>query len=142
MVKESACSLKNNDMSMTVTIAQWLVRITGVLELILGLLFWTGDARSLIPVHMLLGTLLVLGLWLLAASASQLGVPPGLTIGAAVLGLIVLLLGFTQTNLLPGGAHWIIQVLHLLVGIAAVASGEVIGGRLRRARAAPDTARG
>jgi hypothetical protein len=127
-------------MSMTVTIAQWLVRITGVLELILGLLFWTGDALNLIPVHMLLGTLLVLALWLLAASASQLGVAPGLTIGAALLGLIVLVLGFTQTSLLPGGAHWLIQVLHLLVGIAAVASGEMIGGRLRRGRAASSAA--
>ena len=42
-------------MSMTVTISQWLVRITGVLLLILGLLFWTGDALNLVPVHMLLG---------------------------------------------------------------------------------------
>ena len=119
---------------MTVTISQCLVRITGVLLLILGLLFWTGDALNLVPVHMLLGTLLVLGLWLLAASAWQLGVPPGLTIGAAVLGLIVLLLGFTQTSLMPGGAHWIIQVIHLLLGVAAVVSGEMIGGRLRRSR--------
>ena len=127
-------------MSMTVTISQWLVRITGVLLLILGLLFWTGDALNLVPVHMLLGTLLVLGLWLLAASAWQLGVPPGLTIGAAVLGLIVLLLGFAQTSLLPGGAHWIIQVIHLLLGVAAVASGEMIGGRLRRSRATASAA--
>ena len=72
---------------MTVTISQWLVRITGVLQLILGLLFWIGDALSLVPLHMLLGTLFVLGLWLLAVTAWQLGVPPGLTIGAGLLGL-------------------------------------------------------
>ena len=127
-------------MSMTVTISQWLVRITGVLQLILGLLFWIGDALSLVPLHMLLGTLFVLGLWLLAVTAWQLGVPPGLTIGAGLLGLIVLLLGFTQMSLLPSGAHWIIQVIHLLLGVGAVASGEMIGGRLRRGRAAASAA--
>jgi hypothetical protein len=124
-------------MSTTTTTAQWIIRVSGLLVLILGLLFWTGDApRGLLPVHMLLGTLMVLGLWLLAATASQLGVPISLTITAAVLGLIVLVLGFTQTSLLPGSSHWLIQVLHLLVGIAAISIGEIIGGRLRRSRLA------
>jgi hypothetical protein len=89
---------------------------------------------------MLLGVLMVLGLWLLAAVASQMGAPIGMTIGAAVLGLIVAVLGFTQTSLLPGSTHWVIQVLHLIVGMAAIASGEMIGGRLRRNRLAASTA--
>src|SRR5690242_536988 len=112
-------------MSMTSTIAHWVVRIAGVLALILGLLFWTGDVRGLTPVHILLGTLTVLALWLLAATASQQGVPISLTAGAAVIGLIAILLGFTQDSLLPGASHWLIQVLHLIVGMAAVASGEM-----------------
>jgi hypothetical protein len=123
-------------MTMTATIAHWVVRIAGVIELILGLLFWTGDLRSLIPVHMLLGTLVVLALWLLAATASQMGVPVGMAIGAAVIGLLLAIVGFTQTSLLPGAAHWVIQVIHLILGMAAVASGEMIGGRLRRGRLA------
>ncbi len=123
-------------MTMTATISHWVVRIAGVLALILGLLFWTGDVRGLIAVHMLLGVLTVLGLWLLAATASQQGVPISLTIVAAIIGLILLVLGLTQTSLLPGGAHWIIQVIHLVFGMAAVASGEMIGGRLRRMRLA------
>jgi hypothetical protein len=123
-------------MLLTLTIAQMLVRITGVLALILGLLFWAGDALTLIPVHMLLGVLLVLALWLLAATASQMGVPIGMTAGAAVVGLIALILGVTQDGLLPGSAHWVIQVLHLLLGLAAVGSGEMIGARLRRKRLA------
>ena len=74
--------------------------------------------------------------WVLAAVSTRAGVPVGLAAGAAVLGLIALALGMTQTSLLPGSAHWVIQLLHLLVGIATVASGEVIGGRLRRLRLA------
>ena len=127
-------------MQLTFTVAQWLVRVCGVLLLILGLLFWTGDALGLIPVHMLLGVLLVFGLWLEAALASQMNVPVGLVATAAVLGLIVLALGLTQTSLLPGSGHWIIQVLHLLVGVAAIASGEMIGGRVRRDRLATASA--
>ena len=125
---------------MTFAVAQWLVRVSGVLLLILGLLFWTGDALGLIPVHMLLGVVLVFGLWLEAALASQMNVPVGMVAAAAVLGLIVLVLGLTQTSLLPGSGHWIIQVLHLLVGLAAIASGEMIGGRVRRNRLATATA--
>jgi hypothetical protein len=127
-------------MQITLTIARMLVRITGVLALILGLLFWGGSALSLIPLHMLLGLLLVLSLWLLAVLAVQAGVPIGMAAGAALVGLLALLLGVTQDSLLPGGAHWVIQVLHLLLGVAAVASGEMIGGRLRRMRLAASAA--
>ena len=127
-------------MQITLTIARMLVRITGVLALILGLLFWGGSALSLIPLHMLLGLLLVLSLWLLAVLAVQAGVPIGMAAGAALVGLLALLLGVTQDSLLPGGAHWVIQVLHLLLGMAAVASGEMIGGRLRRMRLAASAA--
>ncbi len=127
-------------MQMALTISRWLVRITGVLALILGLLFWSGTALSLIPVHMLLGLVLVLSLWLLAVLAVQAGVPIGMAAGVALVGLIALLLGITQAGLLPGGAHWVIQVLHLLLGMAAVGSGEMIGGRLRRMRLAGSAA--
>jgi len=124
-------------MSMTTTIAQWLVRITGVVLLILGLLLWTGDVPlTLIPIHILLGVIMVLALWLLAATASQQGVPIGMAIGVAVLGLITLVFGLMQRNMLPGGAHWVIQAIHLILGMATVGSGEMIGGRLRRMRLA------
>jgi hypothetical protein len=122
---------------MTTTITQWIVRITGVLLLILGLLMWAENMNNLIGIHMLLGVIMVLSLWLLAASAATQGLPPGMAIGVGVIGLLTALLGFTQRTLLPGpSTHWIIQVLHLLLGMAAVASGEMIGGRLRRARLA------
>jgi hypothetical protein len=123
-------------MSMTATISQWVVRITGVLLLIIGLLLLAGDApRSWVPVHILLGVVMVLALWLLAATASQQGVPVGMCIGVAVLGLITLVFGLTQSGLLPN-AHWIVVVVHLLLGMAAVGSGEMLGGRLRRQRLA------
>jgi hypothetical protein len=125
-----------NRMPLVLTIAQMLVRITGVLQLILGLLIWAENASSLIGVHMLIGLVFVVSLWVLAVLATRAGVPTGLAAGVAVLGLIALVFGMIQTGLLPGSAHWIIQVLHLLIGMAAVASGEIVGGRVRRLRLA------
>ena len=49
-------------MQTTLTIARMLVRITGVLQLILGLLLWGGVALGLIPLHMLLKLVFILSL--------------------------------------------------------------------------------
>jgi hypothetical protein len=122
-------------MRLILTISQMLVRFAGVLLLILGLLIWTEPgAGGLVPIHMLLGLVLVISMWVLAAVSTRAGVPVGLAAGVALGGLVVLLLGVTQTSLLPGSLHWVIQVLHLLVGMLAVGSAEAIGGRLRRVR--------
>jgi hypothetical protein len=123
-------------MQVVLTGAQWVVRIAGVLLLVLGLLIWTENMFSLISVHTLLGLLLFVGLLVLAGLSPQAGVPVGLAAGVAVLAIVMLALGMTHTSLLPGPNHWIIQILHLLVGMAAVGMGEAIGGRMRRARMA------
>ena len=118
-------------MKIATTIAQTLVRICGLALLTLGLLFWTGNARGLIPLHMLLGLVLVLALWTLAGLAARAGVPIGLVALAVAWGLIVPALGLTQAQLLPGSAHWIIQVLHLLVGIGAIGQAEGLAARIK-----------
>jgi hypothetical protein len=33
---------------------------------------------------------------------------------------------------MPGNGHWVVQVVHLVLGMAAIASGEAIAGRVRR----------
>jgi hypothetical protein len=113
------------------TTAQMLVRASGVVQLVLGGLFWTGNARDLVPLHMLVGFLLVLGLWTLAALAARAGVRPALVAVAAVWGLIVPILGLSQDQLLVGSAHWVIQVLHLLVGLGAIGQAEGLAARIR-----------
>jgi hypothetical protein len=117
-------------MNPATTVVRMLLRVTGLVQIVLGLLFWTGNARGLIPLHQLVGFLLVLSLWTLAALAARAGVQPGLVVLAAVWGLVVPVLGLTQDQLLPGSAHWLIQVLHLLVGLAAIGQGEALAGRI------------
>lgn len=120
-------------MSRVTTIAYTLLRITGVVQIVLGLLFWTGNAFSLIPVHMLSGLILVLSLLVLAIAGARAGVDRGFVAVAIVLSFIVPAFGFTQTQILPGPAHWIVEVLHLLVGLAAIGMGEQMARRLQEA---------
>jgi hypothetical protein len=113
------------------TTVQMFVRAAFVVQLVLGVLFWIGTARGLVPLHQTIGILLVLGLWTMAFLAARAGVRPPLVALAAVWGLIVLLLGLSQTRLLVGSAHWVIQVLHLLVGIGLIGQAEGLAARIK-----------
>jgi len=69
-------------MKTTATVALMLVRLCGLVLVTLGILFWTGNALTLIPVHMLVGLVLVLALWTLAGLAAAAGVRPPPSSGA------------------------------------------------------------
>ena len=111
-------------MRSTITAIQMGIRVLGVVQLVLGIIFWTGNALGLVDLHQLIGILLVLGLWTQAAMAHRAGVPGGLVAGAAVYGLLVPIVGLTQRDLFPGSAHWVIQVVHLLLGLGLLALAE------------------
>ncbi len=112
------------------------VRLLGVVEIVLGLLFWFGAARTLVPLHMVLGVLIVLALWLLATVGARARVGTGLVIVAFAWGLVLVAVGMGQLQWIPGAWHWLIQLLHLLIGIGAIGLAEGIGGRLKRGTAA------
>jgi hypothetical protein len=119
------------------TVAQMTVRVTGFVLILLGILFWTGHADSLHLVHILIGVVLVLGLWTLAFLAVRGRVALGLGVLGFAWGLVTPVLGLTQVNLLTGGWHWVIQAIHLLVGLGAIGIAEVLGARLKRSGGAP-----
>lgn len=121
-------------MNTATTIALTVLRITGVIQIVLGLLFWTNNAFALIPVHILSGFVLVLALWALAVLAALAGVSRGAVALALVWGLIVPIFGLTHAQILPGPAHWVIEVLHLLVGLAAIGLGAGLARRIRQVR--------
>jgi len=123
-------------MRTTATVARWLVRITGLIQIVLGLLFWTGNALTLLPVHILSGLILVISLWVLAFVAARSGVEPAFVAVAFLWGLLVVVLGLTQGQVLTGSAHWLIQALHLLVGLVAIGQAEGLGRRVLQAPAA------
>ncbi len=120
-----------------VTIAGMTVRVAGVLLVLLGVFIWTGRGEAVIPVHELLGFILVLGLWTLAFVGARSGVPVGFVVVAFAWGLIAPLLGLTQTSLLTGDSHWVVQVIHLLVGLGAIGIAERLATMIKARTATP-----
>lgn len=97
-----------------------LLKLAGLGAVILGITFWTGNALQLVPLHMVLGLLTVLSLVVLATLGARAGLrwdQTGLRIAWSVLMIGV---GIGQTRLLSGESHWIIQVLHLALGVTTV----------------------
>ena len=122
-------------------VAQMAVRILGVVLIVLGLILWTGRADQLKDLHKLFGILIVIAIWALAYVAVRSGVSVRIVGLAVVWSLIAPVLGLTQENLLTGGWHWIIQVIHLLIGLGLIGWGERLGQAIKAAPA-PTTAPG
>jgi len=113
--------------------ALWTARGAAVLLLALGVYIWTGGADELITVHVVVGVLLVLSLWTIAAIAASSGVS-ALAVGVAVAwSFVAVLLGMTQEGLVTGEWHWAIQALHLLIAMGMVAWCQVLVILMRRA---------
>jgi len=119
-----------------VLIARLLVSLFGIALVVLGILFWTGHALSLLQVHMTLGGLFVLSLWLLVVLGLLARGNRAFAGVVFIWSLIVPVLGVTQLSLLPGRYHWVIQTLHLLVGLIAMGLGHALARRLGRRPAA------
>jgi len=121
----------------TGSIAQMVVRIAGLIQLVLGIIVWPGKADFLIPVHILIGSILVVALLVLAYQASRARISTGLVILTVVWALVLPVWGLVQANILPDAGHWIIQVVHLLLGIGAIGLAEMLGVQMRRKSPAP-----
>ena len=117
----------------TFSAARMAVRVVGLAMLILGLVVWTGSAAGLVPVHMLLGIVLVLALWAVAVLALQAGVRPVLPAIAIAWGVLMAAFGMTQAQLLSDDSlHVVIQVAHLVVGLVAIGLAEALGAAATR----------
>ena len=119
-------------MRIATTVAHILARVTGLTQIVLGLLIWFLDLDAVIPVHIAVGLVLVLSLWTLAFLAAEAGVSRGLVILAVFWGFLTPVLGLMQGRLLVGDAHWVIQVVHLLVGVGAMGLAERLAVRIKR----------
>jgi len=108
-------------------ISLWIVRIAGTLQLVLGALFWSGHAYTLLPLHIISGTLIVLTLWTVGVLALITGSRRGLALFSLLWGLALPAFGLRQATLLVGSMHWIVRVVHLLMGLAAMALAGTLG---------------
>ncbi len=119
-------------MNTVVTATRMLIRLDGLALLVLGVLIWTGTAAGLVGIHIMLGFLLVLLMWTLAGLGAWAGVGTGQVLVLAVWALVMPAFGLVQRTLHPGPGHWVIAVVHLLIGLAALGLAEGLGARTRR----------
>ena len=118
---------------MIIRIASVVLSLAGLLALISGLLFWGGLAINLMSLHMLLGFLAVAALWMIGIG--QFFSPAGngiIAASAVVLGVLTIFLGLYQSTLMAGQLHWIVEVIHLTLGIATIGLGHMGAARCRR----------
>lgn len=128
-------------MQRTLIVARNVVLTAGIVQILLGMLFWLDFAEALVPVHLTVGLVLVLSLWLEAVAAARLGAPRGLTILVALWGLVLPVVGIGQTSVLPGSVHWIVRVVHFALGLGAIGLASVLAARVPSTAApAPETA--
>jgi hypothetical protein len=106
-------------MKKTAAVFGGLAGITGLIQIVLGVLFWTGHALGLITLHMIIGAVFVLCLLTLSVLGFRAG-HPAQAAGGLVWGVIVLAFGMTQAQILPGQYHWVVRVLHLVMGLIAM----------------------
>ena len=119
---------------MVARIAIMVLRITVLFNLITGIIFWTGNADPLQIVHIISGILAVLSLWTLGILQGLRGGSFGLALATFLVGFLLVLVGLFQKSWLPepNANHWIIQVIHLILGLAAIGLGERVAGLYRR----------
>ena len=111
---------------------QMTIRITGLIELILGIVFWTGNAHNLILEHILLGGLLTLALFALIYQAYRAGVSKWLVALSAIWALGLPIWGLAQGRIFPETYLWLAQVLHLLCAIGAIGLAEILAAKIRK----------
>jgi hypothetical protein len=108
------------ELRIVVSVLRVLAGVAGLVLVALGVAFWTGNALQLVGLHELIGFVLVASMWALALLALLGGRSPALAVLAVLWGVLMPVLGLAQDRLLPGAEHWIIQILHLLVGLVAI----------------------
>ena len=116
----------------------WIAHVPAIGTQLQGWLHWIANSTGFIFTHMVLG--IAFALLLLILSLIQLLSGRMRLLGASgiVYTVILTALGFTQTGLLVGPMHWLIQTAHVVIGFGALVLVQVIGirdARLRRSTA-------
>jgi len=118
---------------MVIRIASIALSFAGLLALILGLLVWANHGLNLIQMHMLLGLLAVGALWVIGIGQTfSKGGSWLIAVCALVVGAAMIIIGLNQSALMLGPFHWVIQILHLVLGLLVIGMGHIGSARYRK----------
>ena len=124
-------------MNQIAKIVQMLIRLLFVVQLIVGLCFWFGALRGLVSLHIGLGMIFVLLLWILAILGFAARLRPLAPLALLVMGAIVAYWGMKQRVWLanPNAPQMLVRLLHLFLGVMAIGLAERLAARIRAPRA-------
>jgi hypothetical protein len=113
----------NKPMKMILNVVRLLVAI----QIGMGILMWMGKGANLVNMHMGFGLLFVVLAVAFAVMGKAAGAPPSLTWVTIIWGIVVVVVGMEQARVMVGDSHWVIQLIHLLLGLGLAAQVERIG---------------
>lgn len=116
-----------------VLVLQMIIRVLWLVNIVLGILFATGNLDQLVMLHETFGLLIAICLAILSILAMVRVRAVGLGVGGIVVAILLPVVGMGQVDVLAGGGgHVVAEIVHVLVAIAAIALAEMLGARLRR----------
>jgi hypothetical protein len=117
-----------------INLLRWCIRIAWLGALVLGLLIWSGRLGGALNVHMTFGWVVAAGLLVIAVYGLVSGVRAPLAIASLVWAPLTVYVGVMQNQLMPGSSHWMIETIHLLLGVGAIGMAEALAGGITRGK--------
>ena len=116
-----------------INLLRWSARIAGLCAFILGMML---SRFPQVHAHMALGGIVAIAVAILAAAALSARVKAPAAIAALVWAAVLVYVGIMQNRWLPGDSHWVVEVVHALLGIGAIGLAEMLAGAITRKRPA------
>jgi hypothetical protein len=112
----------------------WFTRITGLGALVLGFFLWQGRLPGTLRLHMTLGALVAVYLAIISVAAGLARVRPPMALVGLLWAAATVYVGVNQNIMIPGASHWVIEVVHVLLGVGAIGLVEMLAGAYSRQR--------
>lgn len=116
-----------------VLVLQMIIRVLWVVNIVLGLLFVTGNLVQLVMLHETFGLVIAICLVILAILAIAQARAIALGVAGIVVAILLPVVGMGQVDVVAGSGHVAVEFVHVLVALAAIALAEMLGARCRRA---------
>jgi hypothetical protein len=116
-------------MALSIVILRWVIRLAFLAGLLLGIVLWLGHGYSLLRLHMWIGFIVAFALLAIVIVSLLARVKPVLPVIALLWAIALPVIGIAQLHVMPGSGHWVIQVIHLILGLGAIGLGEALAKR-------------
>jgi len=117
-----------------IDLLKWSVRLAGLGALLVGVLLRWGGFPATLRLHMVLGAVVAVYLIILALAAAIARVQIPMAAVSLLWAVATLYVGAAQTGLMPGSSHWVIEAVHVVLGIGAIGLVEMLAGAVTRQR--------